>query len=251
MSAVDDPGARARAWRDAMHAAVCDVIEPWEHGTIVRSTRHPNYYDFNLVRVEDDAPIAVAAVAAVAERALAGLQHRRVSFDFPAIGEPLVAELESAGWKTMRVLCLRHDGSPAPAPASEVAEVPYDAVGQLRVAWHHEHSPDSDPTRFHLQAREIAMLRGAVLLAVLEERSPVGYAQLERDGDSAEVTQVYVHPHYRGRGIGTALTCAAIAASRGERDLWISADQDDRPQRLYARLGFRPVWATIEFNRVL
>jgi GNAT superfamily N-acetyltransferase len=254
MSDADDPDARARAraraWRDGAHAAVCDVIEPWEHGTIVRSTRHPNYYDFNMVRVEDAEPIAAAAVVAIADRALAGLQHRRVNFDFEANAQPLSAGLRAAGWTLMRVLCMRHDGSPVPAPTREVAEVPYDAVGDLRVTWYHEHSPDSDPTRYHLQAREIEMNRGAVLLAVHERESPIGYAQLERDGHAAEVTRVYVHPKHRGRGVGTALTCAAITASRGARDLWISADQDDRPIQLYARLGFRPVWATVEFQRV-
>jgi GNAT superfamily N-acetyltransferase len=253
VSAVEDPDARtrARAWRDRTHAAVCDVIEPWEHGTIVRSTRHPNYYDFNLVRVEDAEPIAAAAVVAVADRALAGLQHRRVNFDFEANAQPLIGELQAAGWTAMRVLCMRHDGSPVPAPSREVVEVPYDAVGRLRVSWHHEHSPGSDPTRYHRQAREIAMTRGVVLLAAHERDSPVGYAQLERDGDGVEVTQVYVHPTRRGQGIGTALVCAAIASSRSVRDLWISADRDDRPVALYARLGFRPVWATVEFQRVL
>ena len=59
-----DVEARARAWRHAAHTAVCDVIVPWAHGTIVRATRHPTYYDFNLVRVEDDPGMSVEALAA-------------------------------------------------------------------------------------------------------------------------------------------------------------------------------------------
>jgi hypothetical protein len=49
-----DVAARARAWRNATHAAVCDVLAPWAHGTVVRATAYPSYFDFNLVRVEDD-----------------------------------------------------------------------------------------------------------------------------------------------------------------------------------------------------
>ena len=49
-----DGRARARAWRDAAHDAVCDVVEPWAHGTVVRATRYPGSYEFNAVRVEDE-----------------------------------------------------------------------------------------------------------------------------------------------------------------------------------------------------
>ena len=63
------------------HAAVCDVIEPWAHGTVVRATAYPSYYDFNLVRVEDDPAMSVEALVAFADEALAGLAHRRFDFD--------------------------------------------------------------------------------------------------------------------------------------------------------------------------
>ena len=251
---ADDRGLteRARAWRNAAQAAICDVIEPWEHGTIVRSTRYPSYYDFNLVRVEDAEPIDVDALAATADQALAGLGHRRVTFDDVSTAEPLRAGLEAAGWKVMRLLWLRHEGLlPAPDPTHAVEVVSYDEAEQLRRAWHEEDFPGGDPTSFHLAAREVALRRGAVVLAVRERAAAVAFAQLERDGDAAEVTHVYVHPDQRGGGRGTAVTCAAIRAASGVRDLWICADDEDRPKRLYARLGFRPVWTTLELERVL
>jgi hypothetical protein len=42
------------------------------------------------------------------------------------------------------------------------------------------------------------------------------------------------------------MTRAAIEAAAGARDLWIAADDEDRPKELYARLGFRPVWTVLE-----
>ena len=42
----------------------------------------------------------------------------------------------------------------------------------------------------------------------------------------------------------------AVAAALGHGDVWISADADDRPQHLYARLGFRPVWRMVQFTRL-
>jgi len=241
---------RGRAWYHAAHAAVCDVLEPWAHGTVVRATRYPSYYDFNVVRVEEDPAMSVEALIAFADEALAGLAHRRVDFDLAAIAEPLRAGFESNAWKPQRLLWMRHQAPPPPGPGVSVEEVPYDAVHDLRVAWHGEDFPDQDPAAYHAQAREVALRRDAQVLAVREDGIPVAFAQLERDRATAEITQVYVHPDHRGGGRGTAITRAAIEAAANVRDLWICADDDNRPKELYAGLGFRPSWTAMQFLRL-
>jgi GNAT superfamily N-acetyltransferase len=241
--------ARARAWRDASAAAICDVIEPWEHGTVVRATRYPNYYDFNHVRVEDDPGMSAAELAAFADEALAGLAHRRLDFGVVEAADRLRADFQALGWKTTRLLWLRYEAALPPGPDIEVEEVDYDAVQGLRVAWHREDFPDQDPGAYHEQSREVALRRNAQVLATRDGSAPIGYAQLERAGDGAEIAQVFVHPDYRGGGRGTAITRAAIAAAGDVSDLWISADDEDRPKELYMRLGFRPVWHSMEFTR--
>ena len=57
------------------------MIAPWAHGTVVRATRHPSYFDYNLVRVEEDPGMSLEALVAFADEALAGLAHRRFDFD--------------------------------------------------------------------------------------------------------------------------------------------------------------------------
>ena len=242
--------ARARAWHHAGHAAVCDVLEPWAHGTVVRATRYPSYFAFNVVRVEEDPAMSVEALATFADEALAGLAHRCVGFDLVAAAEPLRAGFEAKGWKALRLLWMRHEAAPPLGPDVSVEEVPYDAVHDLRVAWHLEDFPDQDAAEYHAQAREVAQRRHVQVLAVREGGAPVAFAQLERDGAAAEITQVYVHPEHRSGGRGTAMTRAAIEAAGDVRDLWITADDDDRPKQLYARLGFRPAWTTMEFLRL-
>ena len=79
-----DQADRARDWVHSAQAAVCDVVEPWEHGTVVRATRHPTYWDYNVVRVEDDVEISADEVVRVADGGLEGLAHRRVGFEFAA-----------------------------------------------------------------------------------------------------------------------------------------------------------------------
>jgi ribosomal protein S18 acetylase RimI-like enzyme len=61
---------------------------------------------------------------------------------------------------------------------------------------------------------------------------------------------VYVRPDHRGRGIGTALTCAAIDSAGDAEELWIVADDEGRPKEMYARLGFQPVWRIVELLRM-
>jgi GNAT superfamily N-acetyltransferase len=250
MSTADsDVGARARAWRHGAHAAVCDVIEPWAHGTVVRATRHPTYYDFNLVRVEEDPAMSVEALVAVADEALAGLEHRRFDFDVIEAADALRPGFEALGWKTLRLVWMRHASPPPPGPDIAVREVPYDAVHDLRLAWYGADFPDQSAASYFEHAREVAMSRGVRVLAVHDDDRPIAFAQLERAGDAAEISQVFVHPDYRGGGRGTAMTRAAIQAAGNVRDLWIAADDEDRPKELYARLGFRPAWTAMEVTR--
>lgn len=245
-----DVASRARAWRDATHAAVCDVLAPWEHGTVVRATRYPSYFDFNVVRVEDDPAMSAEALAAFADQALAGLAHRRLDFDLADVAQPLRARFEANGWNALRLVWMRHQAAPPPGPDVAVAEVPYDAVRDLRAAWFLEDFPDLDGSEYQAQARALAHRRDVQVLAVHEGGAPVAFAQLERDGAAAEISQVYVHPDYRGGGRGTAMTRAAIGAAGDVRDLWIVADDDGRPKQLYARLGFRPAWTAMQFTRL-
>jgi ribosomal protein S18 acetylase RimI-like enzyme len=241
---------RARDWHHAGQAAVCDVVEPWAHGTVLRATRYPDYWDFNVVRVERDPGMSADALAAFADDALAGLAHRRVDFELAEVAAPLRPGFEALGWRIHRLVWMRHEADSTPASGVAVETVPYEAVRELRVARHQEDFPGHDPGDFVTQERAIALLRNAQILAVQEAGVPVAFAQLEHDGQAAEIAQVYVHPEHRGRGIGTALTRAAIDAAGAVRDLWIVADDEDRPKDLYARLGFRPAWVAVEALRL-
>lgn len=253
MAAADLSGvaARARAWRNSAHARICDAVEPWEHGTVRRAARYPGYYEFNAVRVDGDPRMSVEELIGVADGALAGLEHRRIDVDELAVAERYRAGFEALGWRAMRLLWMRHEAPPPPGPDVAVEAVDYDAVYDLRVAWHAEDFPTEDFAAHYPDAREVALQRDAQVLAVRgEDGRPIAFAQVERDAHNTEITQVYVHPDHRGGGRGTAMTRAAIIAARDATDLWIVADDDDRPKQLYARLGFRPAWTTMEFLRL-
>jgi GNAT superfamily N-acetyltransferase len=244
--------ARARAWRRNCLRAVCDVLEPWEHGTVARATRYPSYFGFNLVTVERDPRMAVDQLVAFSERALDGLPHRHIEFESYQAGQALRAGFETLGWRTECVLWMRHEGTAKADPGNhvEVREVPYDRAHRLRVSWHQEDFPGVDASMHFGSAREVALARNARVLGAGEEARPIAYAQIESGDTGAEISDVYVHPDHRGRGIGTALTRVAIATALPTSDLWIAADDEDRPKHLYARLGFRPVWREMQFLRL-
>jgi ribosomal protein S18 acetylase RimI-like enzyme len=250
---LDAEAGRARAWYRGRHEAVCDTLEPWQHGTIVRCARLPDYWDYNLLRVEEDPGTDAGGLAAVADEALADAAHRRIEIEPIAVGQRLRDGFRAMGWRTMPLVWMLHDGARPESSRLPVDEVDYDAVNELREAWHYEDFPGQDPTAYHAQARELEMSRGARVLAAQRDGEPVGFAQLERDPTGTVLAQVYVRPEVRGEGLGTALTCAGIGAAQTanpEGDLWIAADDDDRPKELYARLGFRPVWRMMEVTRL-
>ena len=164
---------------------MCDVIEPWEHGVVLRATRFPDYYDFNVVRV-DETPGGMSAeeLAAFADEALAGHAHRRVDLEFePAAAERLRAGFERLGWLSERLVWMRHEAPRAARPADR------GGAGALRRRASPARGlaprglPGDRPGPFLDQAREVAMKLGVQVFAAFEGGRPVAYAQLERLGD--------------------------------------------------------------------
>ncbi len=250
LGSENDLAARARAWRGAALEAVCDVMRPWSGGVVARATRFPHYYEYNLVRVTGRPLLGVEELQAFADHALAGLGHRRLDFDLVDAAEPLRPAFEANGWRTLRLLVMHHNGFVPPAPEIPVVEVPYEGVRELRRAWLAEDFAEPVSDSFFDQAREVSQMLGARVLAVHVRGEPVAFAQIEFIGSGAEISEVYVRADHRGRGLGTAITVAAIHHVREAADIWIGADDEDRPKRLYARLGFRPATTMMQFTRL-
>ena len=229
---------------------MCDRIERWEYGTVYRASRYPSYFTANLVQVGGDPHLSVDALVTFADQALGGLTHRRIDFDWAPAAEPFRTEFAEHGFNSTRLVWMYFDAPRPPEPGIRVAEVPYDAVDALRIAWHQEDFPDHDASEFHAQAREIRLAHVTRTLAVHEDSRPVGFAALDLGDDETEIGAVYVLPAYRGRGLGLALTQSAIRAAGDVEHLWICADDEDRPKQIYARLGFRPIATTMELLRV-
>src|SRR3954447_23533580 len=101
---LDGTTERARRWRRSALEAVCDVIERWAHGTVLRASRYPSYYDYNVVRVEDDRGLGADELHAGAEPRLGAPEPRRLDFERAAAAEPVRGDLVAAGWLVTRLV---------------------------------------------------------------------------------------------------------------------------------------------------
>jgi GNAT superfamily N-acetyltransferase len=242
---------RAIAWRHIEHARICDVIEPHEYGTSVQCTFMPTFWFFNSLRVEGpDTGVSADALVHAADVVQGHLQHRLVEVEDEAAGRRLRPGFEALGWSAERLAWLELDGAPPGDPQLE--EVPFPETRPLRLEWA-ANSPwatDGAAAReFSLHEDRTAELRGSrALIARDETGAPVGFVSFRRQGDSAEIEQLYVTESQRGRGTGGALVTAAVRAA-GAPATFIVADDEGDAQRLYRRLGFREVWIQHVFTR--
>ena len=221
------------------------MIEPWEHGTAVRCTTHPGFWDYNCLRIEGLLPdVGADELAATADRAQHDLRHRRFDVEDAATGERLRPGFEALGWTAARLVWLSLTDPP---PGPDFEEVPYEATRALRLDWARAEGFARSEREFARQAEaeeDVARRRGTRALMAGED----AYVTFLRDGDAAEVEQAYVRPSLRGRGTGGALVAAAARAG-GASETFIVADDEGDPKRLYLRLGFRPAWIQYEFTR--
>jgi hypothetical protein len=177
MSAPGDAAARARAWQHGIQAVVCDVFDPWEFGTVVRATRYPGYFDFNVVRIEREPAMSIQALVEFADEALADHTHRRLDFEPADVADPLRPAFAPYGYASERLVWMRHAKARPEVPCEVVVEeVPYDTARPLREGWFAEDFPDAELGEHLSEAREVALLLGARVFAVMDGGEPVGYA---------------------------------------------------------------------------
>ena len=251
---AETPAARelAIAWRHFKHASVCDRVEPWAHGTLVRADAVPSFWDFNLVRVQSAEPgLGARAIATVADDWLGDLGHRRIEVEDEALGTRLRPEFLEIGYTSERLLwMLRTGAAPQPVRGVRVQELALAATRPLHEAWLVEEGVGLD-SAFLDAEQALAQRRGLRVLAIVEDGAPAAYLRILHGGESAEIDDVYCTPGRRGEGLGTALLRAALndAGAAGARRTFIAADDEARPKRLYARLGFRAAWIQHVFTQ--
>ena len=107
--------------------------------------------------------------------------------------------------------------------------------------------PPADPDRRGRWLDRIGA--GLGVLAECADRA-VGHGVLLSGGPGHELA-LFVHPDYRGAGVGTALLDALLGLGRssGVERVWLSVQRSNRPAvRLYRNAGFSPTEAAGELE---
>lgn len=111
----------------------------------------------------------------------------------------------------------------------------------LKICWHSTYDPMlGESQAIHLGRRAYAKFSLGLLIAQsLVSRAPivlvaaegdilVGYAMAQRDGEAAIILYgLYVHPEWKGKGIGSALLAAVIADCPGAQVIRLEVLKDN------------------------
>lgn len=210
-----------------------------------------------MLRVEAPTGATAEELAAAADTLQDGLAHRRVAVIDEATGARLAPGFEALGWRAFRHAWMLHRPQEDPLERDPAVEqVAGHVVRHLSEEWiaSEPWSEDDEAVRRFVEtaARVDARLPGTVITLALFDPWPVGFVALRRAAGGAEITELYVTPSRRGRGLSAALLRSAMATARadGVGDLWIVADDDDWPKALYERQGFERVWLEHLFTRL-
>ena len=242
--------ARAAAFEELIRDRCAERVEETRFGPALFNDTYATIWNLNVVRAERPGDATAEEVAAEVERAQAGLGHRRVIL--PLGGTDLEDGFRRLGWQPDHFLFMVYRGGGEPAETARVEEVGPERLRRLREEIIREWQPDADEaTVSEIVAADMLMWKAANsrIFGIVEGGDVVSSAQLYSDGSTAQVEEVATLPAYRGRGHAKALVTRAVeeAVAGSHEFIFLVADADDWPKKLYDRLGFEEVGSRFAF----
>jgi GNAT superfamily N-acetyltransferase len=244
---------RALAFMRAVLVKTVDEMWTIPAGLIVNTPSLPAVWAANQLRITE--PVGFRELVELAEENLPGFGYLDIALEDQDTGPALERAFRGAGWKVQRDLLMTLSGAPDRIADTGIAvEVSEDESIELMGRWYAE---DPGPTVMgHRQlveyTRRERRVHGDRLLGVRgSDGEVVAMAKLRSHGPTAQVEDVYTVPEARGRGYARALVSRAVELAReaGAELTLITADDEDWPKLLYARIGFRPLGHLWHFHR--
>lgn len=246
---------RAIDFQRATLELVTERMAAIPEGWVVREPGLPLVWSANHVRISR--PVTFAEALRAAENHLAQLPYRQLMVEHEPTGRRLERSFAERRWEVDREVVMQLLREPdRDVDLGRVAEVDEEPVMGLMRRWIGEdESIEVTPsgldqvvefTRREARARDARMFG-----AYGRHGSLAAITMLYSDGVVAAVEAVYTVPEERGRGHARALVTKAVEIARatGHELVFIVADADDWPQRLYRRIGFEPIGRTWALHR--
>jgi len=236
---------------------LADEIRPVPGGIVLRSHSMPLVRGLNQLRITGRADVTEGL--RLADEHLGDLPYRHVVVEDGPTAALMETVVSARAWRTERQVLMAFDPmSNVPVvDAAPVGELNDHEMAALMRHWAIEEYAGITEERlgqidaFHRRAGRLWNERPFGVR--YGDRAPVAVTKLRTRGSTAWVEDVYTLPVARRHGYARALVGHAVATARSAtpRLTFLTADQDDWPQHLYARLGFRPVGSLRVFSRDL
>jgi len=238
----------------AVLLSTADHTRPVAAGVLVVSTPSlPAVWSANQLLVTER--LDFDDLVRLADEEFPGLGYVEIAVEHQESGPTLESAFRAASWKVERdVMMVLSQLPDRTVDTGIVVEAGEDELMELMARWYSE-DPGPTPT----ECRELvdynrreAGVHGDRMLGVRSSDGQlVAISKLRSDRSTAQVEDVYTVPEARGRGFARALVSRAVelACADGAGLTFIVADDNDWPQLLYARIGFRPVGHVWHFHR--
>jgi GNAT superfamily N-acetyltransferase len=226
------------------------------HGVVLLDPDLSGVWSRNFLFANADLGDASAAeLAEEADRLLgeAGARHRKVEVFEEDAGARLEPGFRELGWNAeCDVIMVAMRDPDRPIDTSIVGEV---TVDDLVPAWTEGWRSDPDVlgeevTRQLVEnKRRLGNVVDTRFFASRVDGQVASYCELYSDGSTAQIENVFTLERFRSRGLARATVSRALEEARGgAHDLiFLIADRDDWPRKLYEKLGFDEVGRIWEF----
>jgi GNAT superfamily N-acetyltransferase len=216
----------------------------------------PRVWSRNFLLANIDGEGASAAkLAEETDRLLAGVgaRHRKVEVFHADMGARLEPGFRALGWNAeCDVIMVARRDPDRPIDTSIVDEVTID---DLVPTWTEGWRTDPDVLGEDVARQLVENKRrlGAAVdtrfFAARVDGEVASYCELYSDGSTAQIENVLTLERFRNRGLARATVSRALEEARdGGHDLiFLIADRDDWPRKLYEKLGFDEVGRIWEF----
>ncbi len=231
-------------------------MEPFEWGTAYLDDDLPQRYYSNFLRTETDlAGVSADDLIAAADEILGDdrYEHRLVIVRDEAAAERLTPGFAAAGFtRAPEVVQLLRREPDRPA-ALDVDVVPFAEARELILQTYIE---DEQLTKelaepFSDSRAKYETAVGARFFVARIDDEQAGLCELYLEGEDAQIENVGTIVRFRNRGVARSVVLAACEAARvaGATRVFILADDEDWPKRLYERLGFDRLATDVGFLR--
>lgn len=230
-----------RALEHRVHEAGASQRTEFDTGVAYFNRELPLVWDVNFVRVDG----ATDDLAAKVDELQSGQTHRKVLIEQPSVVEAHASELAAAGMARRNLIAMAREPGGTPDPDVEELEFAQLRDFRFRMTMEQLTPPNERVAAQVCAVNERMQQRWLVIHA---DGEPAGHLIVYSHDGLAQLEDVSVLRRFQGRGLAKRLLGHALAALADAHDaVFVTAEADEWPRKMYEGLGFEPVEERADF----